>query len=372
MKNCLNKALIFKEFKYTKYLFIVFVGTLILEGSYQFANALSKISNGVEQNVIADGIGYINRSITHHFDTSITFTSFIFATALAYVLIGVERRQNYEFREVMPFSRYDVVKNKYIFGLSFISICMLINFIIFSIIYATNVKLINNIPKIILMLHYKFDNLKDPAECQYYYNLYLNMKLSYIMVVKSFVMNFLIIIAGFSLSMLMHTISGRGVLGIIFSFIAYIFPIGIFTLCGEVLSYHTKWASNSYEYFKKFLNSVYVLAYGFDKYLEGYWTKCIKIVIFIIIINIILVYCYKKYKQENVGNLVIFEKLEPIVIIGASICFGVLISTIIARITMGYSYEPSSSRALVLDSLIVVISIISYIIISRINKLMKN
>lgn len=372
MKSSLNKALIFKEIKYTKYQLMIFLITLILESSYGFAKALNKISTGVDVNIISEGLKYMNLNISHHVYSGEIIINFIYAISLAYLLIGIERRKNYEFLEVMPFSRYEIIKNKYLFGLISILVCMLINFIIFSIIYAINIDTINNIPKIALMLHYKCDNLKNPVDCQYYYDLYLTTRITYITVIKSFIINLLTLIAAFSLSMLMHTISGKSVLGFIFSIISYIFPIGIFVLCSEVLSYHIPWSDEVCLHFEKFLKNIYVLTYTYDDYLKGYWPNCIKIIIFIIIINILLFYCYKKYKQENVGNLIVFEKLEPIVIIGASICFGMLIGTIIGRITMGYSSSPSVSRAIILDTLIIIISIISYIIISRINKSVKN
>lgn len=206
--------------------------------------------------------------------------------ALACLLIGLERntRRN-DFTFSLPFKRRDLFLAKWCYGTAIIAIFHIVNFLIaYFIIYQSEYQLALNLVSTI--------------------EIFWGPLLGFIMF--------------FTFALLIGTISGEMISQVVLSFVFGIFPLGLFLLIQELINIHFRIHINSPTWLEYMTPFMYVSNH------PPLLTTIILPVIFTGLLLWLGVYLYERNKIEHNGEFLIFKVLNPIFLIGITICLSLL------------------------------------------------
>lgn len=206
--------------------------------------------------------------------------------AFACLLIGLERntRRN-DFTFSLPFKRKDLFLAKWCYGAASIATFHIVNFLIaYFIIYQSE--------------YYSALNLVSSIE------IFWGPLLGFIMF--------------FTFALLIGTIAGEMISQVVLSFVFGIFPLGVFLLIQELIAVHFRIHINSPTWLE------YLTPFMYVSNQPALLTTIISPIIFTVLLLWLGVILYKRNKIEHNGEFLIFKVLNPIFLIGISICLSLL------------------------------------------------
>lgn len=337
MKKFLNKALLYKEWKTCKWYMLIF--TLI---NFYF---MININNVTGQLVARNAAGLTLERVFLNNYYSLWILTFMPLLVYASVLIGDEfSGKKYEIFTTMPFTREEIVINKWFMGIMSILIPFMISFVMFIVSFTLNKDILAEI-------------------------------LSYKIIISWFVLNVLEYIFVFTFIILIQFLSGINFLGCIFGSIFLFLPLGLSAFL-NISTRFLPYSSIGKGYGSIDLNSAAIkmslVLYNVDFYKGNtaflqVWLKLLILVLVTVICFLLAIYAFKKYSIENMGCIVAFKKLEVIFKLGTSICFGLLGSSIYSSyqtIPMSRAQADKCMAAAIMIALIV--GVITYFITSKI------
>lgn len=316
MKNYLNKALFYREWKNMMSLSLLFLIQTYLLVMMPFINTVQNV-----QEAISQGVAY-NSSYVHFFgdffingpSQALALGSMILIGTFA---IGIDiMGRKYDSLNSMPFKREEIIKTKWIIAALTAIIPMVLSFIVMRIVYSGNK-----------------DILKGYFDGTMIFQWFLISTLTYL-----FVVTFI---------MLIQSLSGKNILGGIVGSIFLILPMGLTILFDgvfSVLSLNPNILSQeNYHSIREKLEVIgvngslglYNLELS-DNYALSIYEKCAVLAVAIIILVALLIYSFKKIPLERNGYVVIFKPLEMIFKMGVSVCFGILGGLIAAQMLIGH------------------------------------
>lgn len=304
MKNYLNKALFYREWKNMMPLSLMFLFQTFLLVIMPFINTVQNIQEAISKGIYNDSYKYFfydffisgGPAQAMALGTSILIGTFI---------IGIDiMGRKYDLLNSMPFKREEIIITKWIIAALTAIIPMVLSFIVMSVVYSGNK-----------------DILKDYMDGNMIFQWFLINTLAYL-----FIVTFI---------MLIQSLSGKNILGGVVGSIFLILPMGLTILIDgffSVLALNPNILSQEHYFniMKKVeaigINSslgIYNLNLS-DEYMFSIYGKSAVLAIAILVLFILLIYSFKKIPLERNGYIVIFRPLEMIFKVGVSVCFGLL------------------------------------------------
>ncbi|OFI06072.1 putative ABC transporter permease YtrD [Clostridium acetireducens DSM 10703] len=367
MKNFLNKALLYKEWKDGKWAMLIFFMIQFFTITSSFLNSMDRMMWDINHNHLAENILNNNEKYYNIFwglfgGSSIVLLIIIVIT-ISFIIMGSDRNNNFEYLSTMPFSREEIINTKFFIGKLTIAVPTLINFAIISFSYFKNLPVVN--------AYIKANSL--PAF------------FDYSIILKWFLLNFLVYIFVFALLMLMHSICGNAYAATLLGTIALVFPGGILHLIWEFIRINmgSNFSFQKYQWLQviqsKIIKWLTLALYGQMDYngseiasYSNFGLKCIILVVVIIILYFATKYLFKKNNFERTGNILMFKILEPVLKYGSAICFGLFIACIAPNFIYR-NYEYYLLKEIILsDICFVVFSIVFYFTTSKLIKSFRN
>jgi len=284
-----HKALWYQNYKQTRIIIWMILALFILHMPFQSVLSLENWKEQEQQaEQIDDYVYEIQAWDVLEIFSQGTFPMLLSISmiALACLLIGLERntRRN-DFTFSLPFKRQDLFLAKWCYGTTVIVLFHSVNFLIaYFIIHQSEYQSALNLVSLI--------------------EIFWGPLLGFIMF--------------FTFSLLIGTISGEMFSQIILTFVFGIFPLGLFVLIQELINVHFRVHINSpiwLEYLTPFM------------YVFNHPAMMITVILPIIFTGLLLwlsVNLYKRNKIEHNGEFLIFKVLNPIFLIGITICLSLL------------------------------------------------
>jgi ABC-type transport system involved in multi-copper enzyme maturation permease subunit len=284
-----HKALWYQNYKQTRIIIWMILALFILHMPFQSVLSLERWNEQEQQaQQVEDYIYEIQAwDVLEIFSQgTLPILLSISIIALACLLIGLERntRRN-DFTFSLPFKRRDLFLAKWCYGVSVIGIFHVVNYFIayFIIQQSEYQSALNLVSKI---------------------EIFWGPLLGFIMF--------------FTFALVIGTISGEMISQIILTFIFGIFPIGVFFLIQELINVHFRIHIN-YPIWLEYLTP---FMYVFNH--PALLTTIIAPIIFTGLLIWLGVCLYKRNKIEHNGEFLIFKVLNPIFLIGITICLSLL------------------------------------------------
>lgn len=295
-----NKTLLWKDLKNSSGFGLAFIGFVTLFSSIHLLNEIRKYYDYMEQ-----GAEYVLISISwllsfNRFE--IELGSLLFVVALGAMLMGQERERNtFELLLAMPYSRREIIYNKFIAGLGYLAAAFILNAIIMSaLMQAINIEFSSTIVDVWTWA----------------------------------LRNVLVLAFIFAFTMMISTLSGTTVGNGLLSLIFLFFPMGFTMLIfinlkfwydvpreimgvlsiGELFTVPTYILHDSdifYVYEPAFIYGLLILAtMGLYKLTQ---------------------YLFARNMMENNGEVLIFPQLEGLFKLGVTVCFALLGGPLLAH-----------------------------------------
>ena len=314
MNKIVNKALFYKEWIYVKWITFLTIAILLSSKGYGVIWALDykeKIQGGVE-----DYYWFNHGIYTENINIFImVFVVLILATTL---FLGEKTSETQGFMASMPFTRKEIILNKWLVGVISLLISFAVTYIVLSSFYFLNIK--------------GLDTTLNP----------------YSDIIKWFFMNSFQYICIFTFIMLIQAVMGNSIISSIVGGIILMVPLFI-TLVAEVLiGRYYGYTQYQFIIFKKIRSWMNIYGYNFPQQShirvevnEGYTDTAtfayysnykLKLLVLFVLTCLFLYLAYVAYSKRNIEynlRVITFKNLEPIFICGVAICSGLLATTII-------------------------------------------
>ncbi|MFD3158812.1 ABC transporter permease subunit (plasmid) [Haloimpatiens sp. FM7330] len=319
MNKIINKSLFYKEWINVKY--ITILTTLILL-YFKFFGVISEL-NLNKMNIKENGEIWTNRWFNNGLFVRFSYfyvMVFIIILLAIVLFLGEKNSQTQGFIASMPFTRKEIIINKWIVGTFSIVISFGITYIALSLFYAANLNAI--------------DTTLNP----------------YSDIVKWFFIDVFQYVCIFTFIMFMQTIMGNSIVSSIVGGIILLVPYFIIGILNEIAYKTIEFQENNYicSIFAKLKAWLTIYQYNFpqqewydngkDMFRTFYYTNYeLKLVILFILTCLFLYLAYVFYKKRNLEynlRLLAFKKLEPVFMCGFTVCAGLFIGAILG---FGYS-----------------------------------
>lgn len=329
MKNYLNKAIFYKEWKC--YAPLMLMLTCVFGDSYNFlVNVQSKTFSN--SNIIV-----LKRFVSNEY--------VIFATILviAALIIGEDKKHNlYERLISMPFKRADIIRTKWIAGIIIIFVATIFNFMILSLLYFNDrAKLIN---------HFNYMEIVQWFVINF---------LTY-----SVILTFFMLIQCLTFSKIIGGIIGISLISIPNILITFLTSAPVRTVSKGIVSYQT----NSY-----LQNLSHILSYidllGYSKWkvgAESTISRSVILIILLITFYMILKYFFINMNFED-GKFNIPSKIGKVIQIITSLFIGVIFSQILLSTSLFFTGIPTKIPL----AITLIFAIIAYFSYSKISKIIN-
>ncbi|MCF8011687.1 MAG: ABC transporter permease [Clostridiales bacterium] len=290
-----NKTLLWKEWKNSRGIGISFLGFITLFSSLTLVNEIQKYYDDIERVIYDYGMHSISKLLSFN-NSGIEFGALLFVIALGAVMMGQERERNtFELMLAMPYSRREIIYNKFIVGLGLLLFTFILNAVLMNIlIWGININYPFGAADI---WNWAFQNV----------------------LVLGFV---------FTFTMLISTASGTTLGNGLLSFIFLFFPMGFM---GMVFINADFWLNVSPPLLYRGFNDIgllltvpsYILE---DDVFHMYNPALIYITLVLVAAGIykITQYLFSINRMENNGEVLMFHQLEGIFKLGVTICFALL------------------------------------------------
>lgn len=300
-----NRALVWKEWRSSRAFIGIFLGYVTFVSSIKFINEILDYLNLLRQGVFNEtqGVTYLMHQtgdMLSFREPGYAFGAILFTIALAAIMMGLERDQNtFNLLLSMPFSRREIIYNKFIVGLGQLLAVFGLNALIMTVIVWAN----PDIP-------FTFGAAEIWAWA------WRNM------LVLSFVFTFTMLISSLS-----GTTLGNMLLALIFLF----FPFGIFALIAINAQYWIKFITPRFWYgvdqaLMKAGMLLTVPGYIMDDTINQYnlWLIYGLLIILAGGFYLLTQHLFARNPLENNGEVLMFEQLEGFFKTGVAVCFALL------------------------------------------------
>ncbi|MGH4140570.1 ABC transporter permease subunit [Clostridium sp.] len=314
MNKIINKALFYKEWINVRWVTLLTIFILLYYKVYGVILVLNQNKICLQQN----GKVWTDRWFNNGLYVRTTYSNvMIFAVVMLAIIlfIGEKTSETQGFIASMPFTRKDIILNKWIIGVLSLLISFVVTYIILSLFYFANIN--------------GLDTTLNP----------------YSDIVKWFFMDTFQYICIFTFMMLVQTVMGNsivsGVVGAIILIVPYLITLASLRI---IIKYHIMnlgyFAFNKIgDWLHKWLNIYIYNSPGQiwinteensnkDMYRTFYYTNYkLKLLVLFILTCLFLYLSYVSYKKRNLEynlRLIVFKNLKPVFICGVSICSGLL------------------------------------------------
>lgn len=292
-----HKALWYQNYKQTRIIIWMILALFIIFLPFQSTLSLENWKEREEEAQLVDDYVYEVQEwdvLNIFSDGPLSVLGAIALIILACMLVGLERntRRN-DFTFSLPFKRRDLFLAKWCYGVLFISLFHIINFLIaYFIIYQS----------------------------EYATALYL---VSWVQILWGPLLGFILL---FTFALFIGTIAGEMISQVVLTVIFGIFPIGFYFLIQDLVFVHFRFHLMYPEWIQYLTPFMYVISFtdGVTKLIISF-----TLIALFLWLGILL---YKKNKIEHNGEFLIFKKLNIIFLIGITICFSLLGGTIISSL----------------------------------------
>lgn len=320
MNKIVNKALFYKEWINVRWVTLLTVIVLLYFNVFGVMSQLN-MNRIISKQGGVGNLRWFNNGL-YGKDTYFFVMVFVIVLLSVILFIGEKTSETQGFMASMPFTRKEIILNKWFVGVLSIIISFVVTYIFLSLFYASNINSINTV---------------------------LN---PYSDIVKWFFINMIQYICIFTFMMLIQSVMGNSIVSGIVGAIILLVPWFVVVVVKEIITQVTKqsfllfdkasdWI-NIYgynlahqEYFNVVSNNVTTSYINYD-----YNDYILKVLILSILTCLFLYLSFVSYKKRNLEynlKLIAFKSLEPVFIGGVSLCSGLLG----AVFGQGYSSESS-------------------------------
>lgn len=353
----LNKALLYREWKTSwwvipiLFLFTAFITTLSFLSVISSATYYPKYSN--YRLIQLDAISTYYSQFSPE---RIILVAFLSAILLQFILMYHDRKYEVSMMNFsMPFKREDIIKNKIFFAIFIICIVNIIDFIINSLIYFSNYKILTQLA---------------------------GRGVKYEPIFQFHVMSIALTIAIFTLFILVQSLFGDAIFGSVVGIGFITAPLVLTSLVFEFmkingiglnLGSNLEMRSNDFiqGFYMRFINYNPIGHQLKNIYYETYKinmsSSILVCMIAAIIFSVIAMAIFKHNEADKSGGFIIFDKLEVIFNLIVSVVVGMLSSIIIYQMMEGSRELP----AVIVDGIFIIASIIIYLVIKKILQIKK-
>ncbi|UTR14186.1 ABC transporter permease subunit [Salipaludibacillus sp. LMS25] len=294
-----HKALWYQSYKQTRLVIWMILALFVIHMPLQ---AILAIERWKEEEQM-----YFSEGYTFEFDKWDVLMIFsegalsIFLTAaiiaLACMLIGLERNtRKQDFTFSLPFYRKDIFLSKWLYGTFIIAVLHIIHFLIaYMIIYQSEYA----------------DVLNLVTGTEIFWSPFLGFLLF------------------FTFALFIGTFTGEMMSQIALTVTFGVLPLGIYALLQNFISLHF----NYYIEFPEWINYITPFTYVYDH--TSQWTTWFFPVVFIALLLWVSVVLYTRNKIEHNGEFLIFKQLNPLFLVGITICFSLLGGMIVSSLAPG-------------------------------------
>ncbi|MDG5786346.1 ABC transporter permease subunit [Evansella sp. AB-P1] len=217
---------------------------------------------------------------------------------LACLLIGVERNtRRMDFTFSLPFSRKDMFLSKWLYGMLLIFVFHIVNFFISYFTFMQS-EFSSELGKVTLI------------------EIFYGPLIGYLLV--------------FTFALFIGTITGEMISQIALTFIFGIFPIGVMILVQSLIEVHfgySRFWIENLQWVENITIFNFVLNHQGNEFLDLLYP-----LIGIALFTILSIFLYERNKIEHNGEFLIFKQLNPIFLVGITICFALLGGIIISSL----------------------------------------
>lgn len=344
MKFKLNKALLYKDWKTTKWVAMLMSFSILFTKLFNLMNNLHFQKLYIKSYGKAYPVAWFNYTLLNGEFYFVAMATLV--ALLSLVLFLNEKGNSYGFLFSMPFTKKDIVKNKWFLGTSIILGSFLINALLIALFYLANLKFID---------------------------IYLN---PFSDILKWFFINSTVYILIFTVFIFFQTIMGNVILSSIIAALAFWVPIFLLVIVSDLtriflkLSYDAKLPIPT-DHIANYLciftyntpsspSNVLTQDNPLNNYVyEGFSLKLLISWILIILFLGLSLYCFSNRKLEYNNKIVCNSKLEIAFKWCVSICTGLMIGAFV-----GFGYFGDNLIAFSISAILTIITV--YYILTRV------
>lgn len=353
----LNKALLYREWKTSwwvipiLFLFTAFITTLSFLSVISSANYYPKYA---DYKIIQ--LNAISSYYSHFSPERIILVAVLSAILLQFVLMYHDRKYEVSMMNFsMPFKREDIIKNKIYFAIFIICIVNIIDFIINSLIYLSNYKILTKLAA---------------------------RGVKYEPIFQFHVMSIALTIAIFTLFILVQSLFGDVIFGSVVGVGFITAPLVLTSLVFEFikingvglnLGSNLEMRSNDFiqGFYMSFINYNCTWHpsknFGYETYKINMCSSILACVIAAIIFSVLAMVIFKHNEADKLEGFILFDKLEVMFNLIVSVVLGMLTSIIIYQVVEGNG----ELSAFIVDSIFIITGIIIYLVIRKIFQIKK-
>jgi len=313
MNKIINEALFYKEWIYVKWITLLTIAILLSSKGYGVIWALNfkeKIQGGVEDYY------WFNHGIYTE-NVNIFIMVFVVIILAITLFIGEKTSETQGFMASMPFTRKEILLNKWLVGVISLLISFAVTYIFLSLFYFLNIK--------------GLDTTLNP----------------YSDIIKWFFMNTFQYICVFTFMMLIQAVMGNSIVSSIVGGIILMVPLFIIMVAEELTGRYYGYTQYQFIILNKLKSWLNIYSYNFPQQShirvavnEGYSDTATfayysnyksKLLVLFVLTCLFLFLAYVAYSKRNIEynlRLIVFKNLEPLFICGVAICSGLLAATI--------------------------------------------
>ncbi|MCB2293390.1 ABC transporter permease [Clostridium algoriphilum] len=311
MNKIINKALFYKEWINVRWVTLLTIIVLLYFKVYGVISLLNQNKINIKQVGTIWTDRWFNNGL--YYGGSYYFVMVCIVIILAIILfIGEKTSETQGFIASMPFTRKEIILNKWIVGVISLIISFIVTYIVLSLFYLANINTLNTT---------------------------LN---PYSDIVKWFFMDIFQYVFIFTFMMMAQAVMGNSIVAAIVGGIIIYVPSFILMVVQDLVVRHYGFVEHIYKTFDKIAGWINIYSYnvthqewfnqeansGKDMYQTFYYTNYkSKLLIFFILTCIFLYLAYLAYKKRNLEynlRLIVFGNLRCVFIWGFAICLGLL------------------------------------------------
>lgn len=317
MNKIVNKALFYKEWIYVKWITLLTIAIILFSKAYEIISQLNQTTIFVQHNQIVWNDYWFNNGL--YAENINVFIMILIVIILAMTLfLGEKTSETQGFIASMPFTRKEMIFNKWLVGVVSLLISFAVTYIFLSLFYLLKIK--------------GLDTTINP----------------YSDIIKWFFMNTFQYICIFTFMMLIQAVMGNSIVSGIVGGIIVMVPTFITMVAQNLIVRYYGYTHYQYMIFYKLSNWLNICFYNLSQqslvktlinndsafafsYYSNYKSK---LLVFFLLTCLFLYLAYVAYKRRNIEynlRLIGFKNLEPVFIMGFAICLGLLAGVIIGN-----------------------------------------
>ncbi|MBU3160038.1 ABC transporter permease [Clostridium frigoris] len=309
MNKIVNKALFYKEWINVRWVTLLTIAMILITKGYGVMWALNykKVQGEVDSHY------WFNNGLYSQ-DGYIFIMLFVIILLAITLFIGEKTSETQGFMASMPFTRKEIIINKWFVGVSGLLISFLVTYVFLSLFYFANIKGI--------------DRALSP----------------YSDIIRWFFMDTFQYICIFTFLMLIQAVMGNSIVSTIVGGIILVVPLFITMVVQNLTVRSYGYIQGRYMIFDKLYTWLSIYSYNLPQqnfvnitinevagtfYYYRYYKS--KLLVLFLLTCLFLFLAYVAYKKRNIEynlRLIVFKNLEPVFIWGVAICSGLLAGAI--------------------------------------------